>query len=165
MLDEIESDSVIFIDSNIFLYVILSHPRYRYSCKRFLERVDEGDLHGLTSVLVCNEVVHKLMIAEVVEKLNVEPKSAVEHIKKNYTVIGELKKAWNALEVINQIENLRIEEIDRQILMDAVEFSKKYGLLSNDAFHVAVMKKYGVKNIATNDKDFERVDWIKVWKP
>jgi len=165
MLDEIESGSAVFIDSNIFLYVTLAHPKYRYSCKRFLERVDEGDLHGLTSVLVCNEVVHRLMIAEVVEKLNIEPKSAVDYIKKNYTVIGELKKAWNALEAINQIENLKIVEIDRQTLMEAVNFSKKYGLLSNDAFHVAVMKKHGVKNIATNDRDFERVDGIKVWKP
>jgi len=99
---------------NIF-YVTLAHPKYRYSCKRFLERVDEGDLHGLTSVLVCNEVVHRLTIAEVVEKLNIEPKSAVDYIKKNYTVIGELKKAWNALEAINQVENLKIVEIDRHL--------------------------------------------------
>ena len=34
-----------------------------------------------------------------------------------------------------------------------------------NAFHVTVMKKSGIKNIVTFDKDFERVDFIRVWKP
>jgi len=165
MLDKIGSGSAVFVDSNIFLYVILAHPRYSDTCKRFLERVDEGDLHGLTSVLVCNEVFHRVIIAEVVEKLDIEPKSAVNYIKKNWAIIKELNKAWEAMGTISQIKNLKIAGIDKQILMEAINFSNKYGLLSNDAFHVAVMKKHGVKNIATNDRDFERVDWIKVWKP
>ncbi|MCK4736385.1 MAG: PIN domain-containing protein [Methanophagales archaeon] len=40
-----------------------------------------------------------------------------------------------------------------------------YRLMSNDAIHVATMKQHGITNIATNDPDFERVEWIKVWKP
>ncbi|VUT24993.1 MAG: PIN domain protein [Candidatus Methanolliviera sp. GoM_oil] len=42
---------------------------------------------------------------------------------------------------------------------------KDYALLTNDAFHVTTMKKYGITNIARNDPDFERVEWIKIWKP
>ena len=45
------------------------------------------------------------------------------------------------------------------------EVNKKYGLLSNDAIHVATMKRQGITNIATNDPDFERVEWINIWKP
>jgi predicted nucleic acid-binding protein len=41
---------------------------------------------------------------------------------------------------------------------------KDYALLTNDAFSVVTMKRYGIINIATNDPDFERVKWIKVWK-
>ncbi|MCK4734008.1 MAG: PIN domain-containing protein [Methanophagales archaeon] len=37
--------------------------------------------------------------------------------------------------------------------------------MSNDVIHVATMKKRGISNIATNDPDFERVNWLKVWKP
>ena len=46
----------------------------------------------------------------------------------------------------------------------ALEFMKRYRLMSNDAFHVAMMKGHGITNIATDDPDFERVGWIKVWK-
>jgi len=42
---------------------------------------------------------------------------------------------------------------------------KDHALLTNDAFHVATMKGQGITNIATNDPDFERVEWLKVWKP
>lgn len=43
--------------------------------------------------------------------------------------------------------------------------AKKYFLLSNDATHVATMKVHGIRDIATNDQDFERAEGIKVWKP
>jgi len=46
-----------------------------------------------------------------------------------------------------------------------LESMKRYRLMSNDAIHVATMKQRGITNIATNDPDFERVEWIKVWKP
>lgn len=48
---------------------------------------------------------------------------------------------------------------------DFIEISKKYWLMCTDAIHVATMKKYRITNIATNDPDFERVEWLKVWKP
>jgi len=47
----------------------------------------------------------------------------------------------------------------------ALSYSKKYGLLSNDAIHVATMTQRGITNIATNDPDFERVEGLTVWKP
>jgi predicted nucleic acid-binding protein len=40
-----------------------------------------------------------------------------------------------------------------------------YNLLPNDAIHLATVRRYGITNIATNDRDFERVDWLNVWKP
>ena len=87
------------------------------------------------------------------------------YLKKNWDIIKGLNKAWNAVENIKRIENLRIVEIDREIFDTALGYSKKHCLLSNDAIHVATMKKYGVTNIATNDSDFDRVRWLKVWKP
>ncbi len=165
MLNDIEPGTEIFIDANIFLYGILEHWKYGEVCKTFLEDVNRGKYSGLTSVLICNEVFHRTMIAEVVEKYLIEPKSVVSYLKKNWDIIKGLNKAWNAVENIKRIENLRIVEMDREVFDTALGYSKKYCLLSNDAIHVATMKKYEVTNIATNDGDFERVGWIKGWNP
>ena len=43
-------------------------------------------------MLVCNEVFHRVMLAEVVEKYGIEPKSVVSHLKKNWSIITELRK-------------------------------------------------------------------------
>ena len=37
--------------------------------------------------------------------------------------------------------------------------------MATDAMHVSAMKRHGITNIATNDRDFKRVEWLKVWKP
>jgi len=46
---------------------------------------------------------------------------------------------------------------------EALKISKKYGLLSSDAWHVSLMQANNIQNIATLDHDFQRVDEIKVW--
>jgi hypothetical protein len=33
--------------------------------------------------------------------------------------------------------------------------------MATDAAHLAIMKNNGIKNLASNDSDFERVPWIK----
>jgi len=165
MLDEIDTGTTIFIDANIFLYEILDHWKYAESCNSFLEHVNMGKYHAVMSVLVCNEVFHRVMIAEVVERYEIEPKSAVNYLKKNWEVVRELNKAYDAMLNIDAIENLEIVEIDREVYGIALEYSKKYGLLSNDAVHLATIKKHGITNIATNDRDFERIEWLNVRKP
>jgi len=61
--------------------------------------------------------------------------------------------------------NMNLEMIDliAPIFGVALNFMKRYHLMSNDA--IATMKRLGITNIATNDPDFGRVDWIKVWEP
>ena len=165
MLDKIEPGTRVFVDANIFLYETFDHWRYGGYCKKILEDVNKGECSGITTVLVCNEVFHRVMLAEVVEKYGIEPKSVVSHLKKNWGIITELRKPWDVISNIRQIENLKILEVNEDDFEVALSYSKKYGLLSNDATHVATMKQRGITNIATNDPDFERVEWVTVWKP
>jgi predicted nucleic acid-binding protein len=70
-----------------------------------------------------------------------------------------------AIENISQIENLMIVGVGRDVFDLALVFSQKYRLLSTDAIHAATMKMEGLSILATNDRDFERVDWLNLWKP
>ena len=64
-----------------------------------------------------------------------------------------------------KIKGFNISILNGSLFPDFTEISKKYWLMATDAFHVATMKGHGITNIATNDPDFERVGWTKVWKP
>ncbi|MCZ7362147.1 MAG: PIN domain-containing protein [Candidatus Methanoperedens sp.] len=42
---------------------------------------------------------------------------------------------------------------------------KEFGLMTNDSLNLQVMKINDLNDIATNDSDFSRVEWLKVWNP
>ena len=50
----------IYIDANIFLYVMLNHPSYLQPCKDFLIKVEKGQLDAVVSPLVIDEVALNL---------------------------------------------------------------------------------------------------------
>ena len=49
-----------FIDSNIFIYVLLKDPRYGEACLRILEKVEKGEEQGITSTLALSQVIAHL---------------------------------------------------------------------------------------------------------
>ena len=42
---------------------------------------------------------------------------------------------------------------------------RRYGLLSNDALSIQIIEDLKINNLASNDSDFERVDFLKLYKP
>jgi len=109
-----------------------------------------------------NEVFHKLMIAEVVKKFGIAAKQVVRFVNKKPEAIAELETVWIEMEIL---KGFNISILNSSLFPDFIEISKKYWLMATDAFHVATMKRQGITNIATNDPDFRRVVWLKVWKP
>ena len=72
MLKEIPGGTKIFVDSNILIYHFLGVSE---ACTDFLERVRIGDVEGYTSTIVLAEVLHRLMIAEAVEKYGLKKRN------------------------------------------------------------------------------------------
>jgi len=65
-----KSNVPVFIDANIFLHVVLGTGKEAAACTRFLEDADAGLFPCATSVIVLNEVLHRLLIG-VFSPLNV----------------------------------------------------------------------------------------------
>ena len=134
---------------NIFLYSVFEHPAYGKSCRGFLKHVENDEIKGFTSDLVLNEVFHKLMIADIAEIEGIEARNVAGLIKRRPDVIGELKRLWAEMELISNF----------------VRLSKEYMLTAADAAHLATMEANGIISMASNDRDFKRVPWLKLWRP
>ena len=163
-LNDLPVGNVVYVDSNIFIYDTTGHPKYALSCSKFLDRVEFGGITGITSILTINETVHKLSIIELSSKMKERPVSIIRLIKEDPSLLDTLDNPFIVAEAIVAM-NLEIVSFSDLIFAKALRFMKQHRLMSNDAVHLATMKRYGITNIATNDRDFERIEWLKVWKP
>ena len=68
-LDTFHLAAPIFIDANIFLFHAFAHQRHGDAARRFLERVELAEVSAVTSVLVENEVLFKILAQEIAGRL------------------------------------------------------------------------------------------------
>jgi predicted nucleic acid-binding protein len=161
MLEEIPARSRVFIDSNIFIYHFLDLSE---DCTNLLERAEHREIRACTTTVVLGEVLHKLMLSEAVEKFRIKPYQAVRYLKEHPEVVSSLEKCEIAVEEIPEF-NIEILTIEDDAIFESRSLREQYGLMTNDSLNLYAMKTRGLKIIASNDRDFERIKGIEIWKP
>ncbi len=163
ILIDIESKASTFVDSNIFTYFLLEDRRYFNKVKTFFERINTGEIFGFANNIVFTETLFNFVKAEVIYSENIIVKDFIKIAKLHPDIIAkvDVSPVWELL----NLPNLYMLDLPSGTISDIKEIHSMYGLLSNDAYHLLTMKYYGITNITTNDSDFNRVDWVKVWKP
>ncbi len=164
-LSSIPSNAKVLFDTNIFVYSALDHPEYGESCTQAFQRVESNEIKGYVPTIVLNELLHRLMIAEVIKKeLARNTREVLKLLKQDKSIIPSLNICWQEIDKIFASEFTVLEDMPN-IFRKASQISREYSLLSSDAYIASFAHVYGITNIATNDTDFESVRWIKVWKP
>ena len=130
-----------FVDSNVFIYVLVKSPKDDYIiAKRILQRIEEGE-EAVTNTAVIQEIVNWL-----------EYNNRRREIEKLLTAINSyiaMKKAG----------------VSWSDMIAAMDDMNKYGLDFVDALTLQTMKRNNINEIYTNDRDFDRVKWVRrVWK-
>jgi hypothetical protein len=123
---------LIFVDSNIPMYLIgAAHP-HKTEAHLLLERVVAAGQRLVTDAEVFREIVHR------------------------YAAIGRRDAIDPAFQVLLDIADdvLPIEKAD---VLRAGEIAQNRALLSaRDSLHIAVMERHGVRSILSFDADFDR---------
>ena len=161
MLEDLPSGRRVFVDSNIFIYHFLDISD---QCTAFLERIDSHEICGFTSTIVMAEVLHKLMIAEIAENYKMNRREVNQFIKRCPSVISELERCEIAIRKISEFD-IEILPIMSGVILESRNLRYEHKLMTNDSINLFLMKLTGLEDIASNDSDFDRVPWIKVWKP
>lgn len=151
----------IFIDANIFIY---NFGGQSLQCKEFLLRCAKQELWGYTSTAILAEVLHRLMIAEAIEKRLVSPKNPMKKLKESPQLIKQLISYNENVRKIGEM-NITILELTHFILEKSAAIRQKEGLLTNDSLVIAFMKDFSLTKLATHDNDFDHVEDIEVYKP
>lgn len=162
-LAALPSGTRIFIDANIFIYHFTQTP-LTAACAAFLQRVEAGDLHGITSIVVLAEVAHRLMILEAIRTLGFSSRTAVKKLKENVDLVRQLSHYKVATTRIPSF-NVAVEPVSFIHLETAQELSTRHGLLTNDSLTAAMVQTLAVTDVASNDPDLAVVPGLTVWRP
>lgn len=151
----------VFVDSNLLTYHLLNHPAYGTSCKAFMQDLEDEKYHGFITPIVVSETLFNFIKADIFRTYRTRPFEIASLLKCHPEVLGEipLDRPKELFDIFNLLPIGKLEVIE------ALEIMSNYYLLTNDALNAATMKVNGITSIATNDNDFERVDWLKIWKP
>ena len=131
-----------YLDTNVIIYAIESHPKYGEKCKGILKAVENAELEVCASTLVLVEVINvlcklnKILEEEQKEKLN---------IKKNIDAVLSLSIKWI--------------ELDFAIIRRASEYEFKVSGI--DYVHAASMELSLVDEVISADEELDKIDFIK----
>lgn len=166
-LAEYEGDERIFIDANIFIFHA-NDDMFGDSCTAFLNRIEGGEVQGVVTPAVIDEVLFKILIGEATKEID---KGSLWEIRKQMKDKSFSKKVYRKvntyLEYVLDLHatGLDILAIDSNILRGSVGIGEQYGLLTTDSIHVATCISNKISNIASDDADFKRIKDLKVFAP
>jgi predicted nucleic acid-binding protein len=95
----IPSQEKVLFDTNIFVYSALDHPLYGESCTLAFHKVESGVLEGYVPPIVLTELLHRLMIAEVIKTERARnTREVLDLLKEDNSIIPSLTICWDELE-------------------------------------------------------------------
>lgn len=160
-LEHIKSGVKVFIDANIFIYHFTGVSG---TCTDFLDRCEQGDINGITSVNVLLEVLHRLMMVEAVKNGLVKPPNVVNKLKRHSDKIRTLNEYFVNTQKITEM-GILVLPISSEIVFKSHFFRIRYGMLVNDSIIAASLQEQGINLLATNDGQFNKIDGLMVFNP
>lgn len=156
-------DSV-FVDANTFIYQFSPDPVLGPPCSRLLQRIENQELLGFTSIHLLAEVAHKMMTLEANRVFGWPLAGMANRLRRHPAEVQQLTAYRLGIDRIAR-SRMHILPIPLSILVDATAISQGTGLLTNDALIVALMQTQGLTNLASHDADFDRVPGLTRYAP
>lgn len=129
---------MIYLDTNIFVYPHTGDDAASGACIAVLKKAISEEINAGTSVLTWDEFQHAL--------------------KKKF---HDKEKAVELSRDFLSTPNIKLFEANKEIIYKAQELTEKYNLAPRDAIHAATAIINGIKEIISDDPDFDKIKELK----
>jgi predicted nucleic acid-binding protein len=153
-----------FVDSNILYYALVPTASVSEHCLRFVDRVMARNVTIAVSIPVLSDTIHKVMTSEAAQKTGRDRVGMIGYLGKHPEVIKSLVEYPKAMDRLSALP-MQILAVDETILRESSQLAVQFGLMTNDAMIVALMRRHQLAHLVTNDDDFDSVSDVRVWKP
>jgi predicted nucleic acid-binding protein len=156
-------DSVV-VDANSFIYQFAPDPVLGPPCSQLLQRIENQELAGFTSIHLLGEVAHKLMTIEANAVFGWPFAGMANRLRRHPAEVQRLAAYQRAITQIAQ-SRVRVLTMPVAVLVAATAICQQTGLFINDALLVAVMQANSLTKLASHDADFDRVTGLTRYAP
>ena len=163
-LADLPAGSRCFVDANIFYYHFVDMPGVSSECSAFVARVEAGEITAFSAQHVMSEAIHKVMVAEAVRRRSASRAGMVPWLRRHPAELATFDEFRAAAVELNRLP-IKLLPPDAALLVEAADASTEAGLLTNHATSVALMRRHGLSDIASNDDDFGSVAGVALWRP
>lgn len=131
-------DFTSYVDTNVFIYWLGKHPSFGEVAYEWIRRIEDASRGKyITSSLTLYET---LVIIAGLTGRSLKDTSIVEGV----------------IESITSLKGLTIDPLKPEDLVQAVNLMKEYDLDYEDSLHLTTALRTGVKEIVSNDEDFDK---------
>jgi predicted nucleic acid-binding protein len=162
--DDIPAGMNVFLDANVFVYYAEPHPTFGPACQQLLLRIDNHELQGFTSSAILSTAAHRIMTLEAAAVFQRSMQGIVGWLKQHPAEIQRLSRHKQVIDDLSLI-GIQVLPVDRQEVSLSADLSQQFGLLTEDALVVSVMRQHGLQALASNDADFDRVPGLTRYAP
>ena len=163
------SSEPIFVDTNILLYQQAAHPRFGSDCRDFLEQIERGDLQAATSNVVINEAAFIAQTQCIAHLVGTPNRNVIRaRLARDEAIAREAAQAvLRFLDYLASLQQggLTVFDVEANHYREACKAMEQHGLFVSDATHVVLCRQLGIRHIATNDNDLDRVPYLTRWAP
>jgi len=128
-----------FVDSNIFVYHLAADPVHGQKAKKILENIQDGEKCA-TSTLIITQVCSYLKW------------------KKKHEAIPIFLSFLKRLTSLDKVETTVLDFEEARSVQSALKLSWS---MWDDIVIAAQMKRLKMKEIYSNDNDFDNIQWVK----
>ncbi len=159
-IDSLPNGRDVLLGANIFIYAFGGTSQ---QCLNLLRRCAREETFGITTVEIINEVSHRMMLAEAVNK-GIITKEQAHLLKGKQNQIRGPRDYWIQTSKIFNL-NILLLDLDETRVRHGQTMRARYGLLTNDSVLLATADMYGIDCLASRDDDFDSVPDFNIYKP
>jgi predicted nucleic acid-binding protein len=160
-LFQIPPEQTVIIDANIFVY---ANQQTSSQCIKLIERCSNNEVYGVLPVHILAEVMHVLMLEEAKELGLIKGANPARQLSENPQKIRALNRYELLIRDLLAI-GLRLESLQREDFLTAMNLQKEYGLLTNDALFLAVALRLRITSVISADSSFKNIQGIIQYSP
>ena len=163
-IERLPNGTRVFADANVLNYAFSTVEPLHSLTASLIERSARQEIQVFTSASQAANVIHRAMIIEARSVLQVPFSKVLAYLKTHPDAVRRLTRYRQVPGELGRA-HVRILDVTYREIHASKQYRDDYGLLTDNSIMLAVMERYDLVDLATNDEDFKRIPGLRLWMP